>query len=538
MTAAPASPKLGQAIGHRPAEKLAAPRRKNYHVPVTLRRAVMALGVALGAGCPATALAYPYLALRPADFILAGPTDGHLSSLFYNPASIRVVSGSEVLFQGGVHGYLGQYQRSSSLPAGFSPNGQSGPASPAQIRWVNPQAQAALAWDLRSDSVTLGLAFSTPTMDLTDYRSTGQPIDQLSTRYHAVYDQSYSLWGSIAVGLKLKSWLLLGGSFNFGYTRSSSQFLRDGDTDHRHSLGCDGAKGSPCEQWQNRSTVELDVGALGYGFSAGAIIEALPSRLWLGLSYISPLFTNQGDIVPLEGQPSELPWNDGSACSGSQSGASISDRDSAPRCGAARLTVSFPHIMYLGGRLRFPLSPSVEKSADSRRPRALELSSWLRLTIPGHSDQEFQVERSLLEPSLYARPLSAKPAFAVTLGLRQYFQQVTLGEELLYETPRVAADVVSPANLDGHKLDLSLSLRLALYKRLSLLLSVGATWMIFSPEAGQAFDPTLVEACRSDGYDVTTSACTAVQKGLAIPTAAGIYTLGIPHGSAGLEINL
>ena len=103
-------------------------------------------------------------------------------------------------------------------------------AAPATIRWANPQTMAALAWDLRSDSVTLGLAFSTPVMDFTDYRTDNQSLDTLSTRYHSVYDHSYSLWGTIAVGLKLKNWFLLGGSFNFGYTHNESQFLRDGDT--------------------------------------------------------------------------------------------------------------------------------------------------------------------------------------------------------------------------------------------------------------------------------------------------------------------
>ncbi|HNI59238.1 MAG TPA: hypothetical protein PKW11_04800, partial [Pseudomonadota bacterium] len=242
--------------------------------------------------------------------------------------------------------------------------------------------------------------------------------------------------------------------------------------------------------------------------------------------------------VALEGLPSELSWNDGSGCTGSWTGAKVTIGDKSSQCGAARLMMAYPHIIYLGGRLRFALDPALEKAADSGRPRAVELSSWMRLTVPGHTDQELQVERRLLEPGLYTRPLSAQTAFAVTLGIRQYFQRVTLGQELLYETPRAAAGTVSPANIEGHKLDLSLSLRAVLHKRLSLLLSVGATWMFFAPETGQSYDPSLVELCRQSGYDVTSSACDAVQHGLAIPTAAASYTLGIPHGSAGLEINL
>ncbi len=515
-------------------DELAETGRKNYHGPVTLRRILLGLGVAL-ATFPATTQAYPYYSLRPADTVLAGPTDGHLSSMFFNPAAIRVIAGSEVLIQGGVAGFIGSIQRNDPLPAGFSPGGSAGPAQAVPIRWANPQALAALAWDLRSDSVTLGLAFSTPVLDLARFERDDVPVEQLSTRYHSIADESYSLWGSLAIGLKLKSWLLLGGSFNFGYTHSSQSFLRDGDARGRDTLGCGGG---PCEQWANRTKVELSVGGLGYGFSAGAIVEPVTDRLWIGLSYLSPLFSNQGDYVALEGQPSELSWNDGSGCSGSWAGAKLTTASGDSKCGAARLSVAYPHIIYLGGRVRFSLSPAVEKSADNIRPRAIELSSWARLTIPGHTDQEVQVERRLLEPGLYTRPLSAQTAFAVTLGIRQYFQRVTLGQELLYESPRAQSGTISAANIEGHKLDLSLSLRAALSKRLSLVLSVGATWMLFAPDTGQSFDPSMVEVCRQTGYDVTSAACDAVQHGLAIPTAAASYTLGIPHGSAGLEINL
>ncbi|MFO0656647.1 MAG: hypothetical protein U0787_16410 [Polyangia bacterium] len=192
-----------------PTEELAAQLGKNYHGQVTLRRTVLGLFVALMA-IPAPAQAYPYYSLRPVDFVLAGPTDGHLASLFFNPAAIRVQPGSQVLVQGGVSGFIGSYQRQAALPSGFSPGGTGSPAQTVPIRWANPQALAALAWDLRSDSVTLGLAFSTPVLDLTNFRRDDAPIEQLSTRYHAIYEESYSLWGSLAIGLKLKSWLLLG----------------------------------------------------------------------------------------------------------------------------------------------------------------------------------------------------------------------------------------------------------------------------------------------------------------------------------------
>ena len=128
-----------------------------------------AIGVAMSALWPGQADAYPYLDLRPGGQSLSGPTDGQLGALHFNPAAIRLLSGSQIMAVAGVNGYLGSYQRSTPLPAGFSPGSTAATADSAPIGWVSPDVMAAASWDLRTDAVTLGFGFFTPHMDFSDY---------------------------------------------------------------------------------------------------------------------------------------------------------------------------------------------------------------------------------------------------------------------------------------------------------------------------------------------------------------------------------
>ena len=58
----------------------------------------------------------------------------------------------------------------------------------------------------------------------------------------------------------------------------------------------------------------------------------LAERLFIGLSYISPLFTGRGDEVGLGGLPDRTPWQSstGNGCVGSPLGASLTRREDGP----------------------------------------------------------------------------------------------------------------------------------------------------------------------------------------------------------------
>lgn len=510
---------------------------------------LLGLSVVLGSlQNESSAEAYPYAALRVADLVLSGPTDGSLGAIHFNPAAIRLASGSQIMAVGGLDGFLGSYQRRDLLPAGFAPGQQQAQvAEPTRISWMNPKGLVAASWDLRTDSVTLAFGLYTPQMDFTDYSGSGigaradlasPTLQTLTTRYHVVKSETYSLWGNLSVGLRLRPWVYLGGGFNFAYTRQRSLFFRDLDPRVADDYSCaPGQGGAACEQWNDRMSVETDVGGWGYGFTAGALFVPLENRLWLGLSYVSPLFTNRGAEVQLDGIPTQQPWLPGDPCGGFATGARLTRRDAPPVCGTARAVMAFPHLVYLSGRGRIALSSSSRFS-----PTAIEITSWARVNVPPRtspvSTVDLYLERRVFPQSLLPLPLSQRPALAITWGLRQIWPRLTLGQELLYESPRAEDSAVSPANLEGHKLDVSLAARLRVHKRLSVLLSFGVTYVFFSEQAGERYNAGQAATCRDSLYDISASACAETQAGFAVPTAQGSYSLVIPHGVTGLEFNL
>lgn len=509
-----------------------------------------------------TAAAYPHGFLRPAGQLFAGPADGHVSAIHYNPAALRLGSGSHILAVAGAQGFVGSYGRDTPLPAGFSPS-QNMPASadPAAIGWAVSDMMVAASWDLRTEAVTLGFGVYTPYNDQTQYATrsdvdagTESPsLQRLSTRYHAIFDRTYSLWGTVAAGLRLRRGLFFGGGFQFAYTRSQMTLMRDlGDS--AQSRGSDGlpCAGNQCEQWTQRQLIDLDVNGWGYGFNIGLLSEILDNHLWLGASYSSPLLTSIGSDVPLEGRPSRPSWvgpDLGSAqpCGEGSRGARISDRDEPLRCGSARILRSFPHLIYLGARGRFDPSSGASDDADDRgnpdrserlRPIAVELSSWVRLSIPTRQDLRLIIENSAFPPGELPIPVGLRTAFAVSFGVREIWNRLSLAQELLYESPRSDPAATSPMSLEGHKLDLSVAARIHLHRRLSLLFTLGSTFVFFEPGSGSGFSSDWARSCRSVAYDINSESCQRVQDGWGQPSATGSYQLIRPHGVAGLELNL
>ena len=74
--------------------------------------------------------------------------------------------------------------------------------------------------------------------------------------------------------------------------------------------------------------------------------------------------------------------------------------------------------------------------------------------------------------------------------------------------------------------------------RISLQLTVGNTFALFEPGSGAGFSSDWALGCRASGYDITGDACQRVQAGWSLPSATGSYQLFMPHGIAGLELNL
>lgn len=538
-----------------------------------------------------TAAAFPYQAERLTGSVLAGPTDGDLSALYYNPAALRLLDGAHLQITAGAQGFLGSYRRAAPLPAAFKGDGSA--ASPdAAVQWAAPISFAGVSWDLGSRSVTLALAFYTPHLDFTSYGGDSEGRGGV-TRYHALRSQVYSLWGAGGAALRLTDWLFVGGVFNFGHTSARLRLFHDGrdgaagqgQSGQIDQLPC----GVDCERFAARQDLSLNVSGWGYGFSAGILVLPMP-RLWIGVGYVSPLFTSAGAQLFLSDFPdtpvsatgqgdcqaSQLPaWSGACLVSGDPSTGAVT----ATTGGAALLT-ALPHVIHLGVRYRLPAPASASPAQEARRPpfnlpyrearsaavsgadrdsprssRAIELAGAVRLTLPPRSDQELRLERRAFPelPGSMLLPRGLQPAVALDLSARQLFPRLTLAQGLLYESPRASASAVSPANLEGHKLNLALTAQLNLSpsrwisQRLWLVASLGATLYLFGGDPGSGFRaPTEAAAdgaswaaqCRDANLDLAAAACLRARDGWALPTASGDYRLLTLQGSLGLHVKL
>lgn len=480
---------------------------------------------------PMRAAGAPYAALRPQDSVLAGPTDGTVAALHYNPAALRLSRGFRIEVQLNLQGFVGHYQRLAPLPAGFAPGSAASPAPATPIRWVVPGYLIGGLWDLGTETVTLGAAVSTPYHDGTLYAPEDEAaLQHLPTRYHAIRNSAYTLWGTTGVGVRIQPWLHVGGGFHFAWMRLRRHLLRDPDPDHPDGLPC----GDPmrCEQWAARQQVRLDLSEWGFGFSVGMLLVPDERHLWLGASFTSTSYLRGGTVSgqpPAEAPPcmaEPLPaWQGVQAAAGNQV------------ChGAAALATSLPHLVHLGGRLRLP------GATGRHRPAHLELTALLRLAIPPRQDDELHLERRALVP--LALPPSQivatgeQTAVAAELGLRQLWPRLQLGQAVLYESPRARIEAITPAAIHGHRLDLSATVRASLHRAVQLLLTAGTTFVLVPEGAGARFAAETAAACRAAAYDPTSAACREAQDGWAQPPAAGRYELAIPHGAAGIEVTL
>ncbi len=505
-----------------------------YHAPVRCTTVLPFLLCLIGLGHPRKAEGYPYLALRPAYGVLSGPTDSDITALHFNPAALRLNGGFQIQAFASALYSLGSYDRDAPLPAGFSGDGSTaGPAPSVPIRWVAPNTMAGASWDLGSDSVTLGVGFYTPFVDRTDYGN--GDARGLVTRYHSISSQTYSLWGTAAVALRLAWWFYVGGGFNFAWTRAQIDLLRDpgSPAPGNDGLPCGPTTGAPCEQWTRRQELELNVSGWGYGFTAGVVVVP-KDNLWISLSYISALFTSGGAQVGLRDAPDP---NQVAQCATTFHGARLTDSrlgpNPAPACGGASLVLSFPHVIYGAVRTLRPLGPK------GRGPLSWEISSWARVAIPPRADDELRLEQRQFPylPETGRLPVRHQTSVALDVDFREIWPGLELGQALVYESPRTASEAVSPANLDGHKLDVGVTAKIRAGSNVWFRAGLGATIVIFDSAAGQGWNAQAATACRASGYDITSAGCDQAHDGWALSPAAGSYTLAVLHGSAGIELH-
>jgi long-subunit fatty acid transport protein len=243
----------------------------------------------------------------------------------------------------------------------------------------------------------------------------------------------------------------------------------------------------------------------GIGFSVGILARPV-DRLWLGLSYVSHIFN--------PGPGPDFPLADTThACIGATCG--FNDR----------LTGSVPDILMLGIRGEITSRLDIEGQArwvhyGNRPITEIELQGGSG--CPNGCATSFLFDRGFQD----AWGLEVSARWRANTKLR-------LSPSLFYESAAVDSSVVDAANLDAHKLDVALTLEYKPVRHLVLGLSFGVTMFILQ-HAGERFDPQAQLDCMAAQYSL--DACQASNHGDGWPSAAGKYTLVVPHAGGALGV--
>jgi hypothetical protein len=126
-------------------------------------------------------------------------------------------------------------------------------------------------------------------------------------------------------------------------------------------------------------------------------------------------------------------------------------------------------------------------------------------------------------------------AYSVGASLRiKLNERVRIQPSVIFESSAVGYAYIDAANLDGHKLDLALTLEWHPREHLTVGAHVGGVAYLVG-HAGSAFDPRAETTCVDAHYDL--GACQKQIDGSALSAAAGRYSMGSLHAGFALGMD-
>lgn len=474
--------------------------------------ALVALGVAVAAeGAP---LDEPHVG----GVGFSGPTTGDLAAMYWNPAALALLRGHRFTLGATMRVSSTTIERAATDPATGAPGGgRSWPAARGNVvdspfaLPLGPGGFMGIAWDV-AGRFNLGLSAFMPHRQRTRFTEDGgvQP-----TRYHAVdIDLRHLAVTAPALAFRVAGGLRLGVAPIF--VLSNGRMVFDEDTAlHAGSAGlaadCGGAPcGAENPAAAARYQVASDLDPLAFSappaFLVSAGVHYRFRDLDIGIGYTSrpvgggvELAAGRTTVTPPPGTPA--------LCAAD-----------ALACTTATLRYALPDRFTLG--VTYRLDPRWEISGIAR---------WLTFSL--HDDIALRVigpasgglaDRGLPDSIVFHRGF--RDVFDLRArAVRRLGARVRVAGTLRFETSAVPSTAVSPAAVDGTKLEPALAAEVTLADRLILTLGYAAAWMLPVDTGTSAFDPVAAAACADTGGDLANPACAKRLRGQARPSAAGRY---------------
>ncbi len=436
-----------------------------------------------------------------------GPTQGHPSSFFVNPAALGLTGN-------GWHLHTGGSGRLSSLwiaRQNVQLNQSLAPGAKVSNHTLSPGGFAAWYGSFREGAARFGAAAFSPGVQRF-------PAGDPALGYHSLGGEHVQGMLTMAGSLRFGGRFYVGVGFSLGYSSLRLRFHRDsvlsGGSDSVTGTNSD-CGGSPCgyENPMARETYDVRVGpdfafqdiigliALkNVGASVGAAYE-LRHKAFVGFGYL---------LMP------------GSLRNQTLSGKATvtnSPRDGGQRANAlAEVGLRMSQIAYLGYRRPF--------RKDYNLVTNLRWQDWSR-----HRQYDIRLFGGEIGPEVpewMLRHRGLHDVWRLSAGIesndRQFYRY---GARLRYETSAVDSNKVTPMQVAGANFTLATSTELRFADHWVFTLGYEISWFPTIDGRKSLFDPRAQVACVDSGYSF--DECAAAREGLALSTAAGTYKR-LQHG--------
>lgn len=447
-----------------------------------------------------------------------GPTTGDLTAVFWNPAALGLMQGTQVTVAGAAQVSSLSVQRSPIDPATGAPGGGRGfPAvTGGTTRWPPGPGSFAAIGAAIGNRFTLALAAYTPFAQRVSFDPA--PDGQEPTRYHLVRADLRNVALIPALAFRVGNEVRIGVAP--GFLLSSGRLVFDEDTAFAGGTAGATCGAAPCQAEDPAAAARYDV-ASGPGFFDAFLSLTVAGGVYyrrgpieIGVAYSSRPLGNPGGGVEISAPDTRVtrPPRLGPA--------SFCPPDRTEGCTYGHIGYSLPDIVTAG--VTWNVSPRLSLTGIVRwLTYSLHERIVLRVAGPatGGLRDSGLPERIVLHRG-YRDSLEGRVRVARVMTSR-----LRLGAAVRAASSAVPAAALTPASISGTTIEPALMVELRAPSWLRLTAGYALAWMPAVDTGGASvFDPTAAGKCADSGGDLSTAPCMARVAGTARPTAAGRYS--------------
>jgi long-subunit fatty acid transport protein len=450
----------------------------------------------------------------------SGPTTGDLAAVFWNPAALGLLQGSQVTLVTSEQVALTSIQRSPIDPATGAPGGPQtfpearGRGRRSSLSWPPGPGTFLAIGTAIGNRFTLAAALYTPFAQRTTFAATAD--GQQPARYHMVEADLRNVALVPALAFRIGNELRLG--FAPGFLFSTGRLAFDEDTAlATPGLMCDG---SPCGVENPSAAARYTIGS-GLGLFDASVSFTLAGglhfrrgRFEAALAYASPPLGTQGGGVVIN-----APRTDVTPPPRLGVGPSLCPADHPAPCMFGRIAYDLPAVFT--GAVTWHATPTVAVTAVAR---------WL--TYSRHERVDVRVVSA---PAVALRDQGIPDSVRLFRGLRDVVEArirverelaawLRVGAAVRADTGAVAPSHLSPGIVAGPTVEPAVMVELRAPSWLRLTAGYALAVTPAATTETSVFDPTAAVACEEARGDLASPECYKRLAGAARPTAAGRYS--------------